>query len=86
MRELDKTLFITCVILGIFGCIMIYSSSYIWAEFKYGNSFKYLINQGVFLIIGIVLMYVFSKINYKFYEKKANIILLVCFLLLVLVR
>lgn len=85
MQRLNKSLFITCIILGVFGCIMIYSSSYIWAEFKYGNSLKYVINQSVFLLLGIICMYTFSKINYKFYEKKANIILLVCFLLLVLV-
>lgn len=85
MKNIDKTLFFTCIILGVFGCIMIYSSSYIWAEYKYGNGLKYFINQGVFLILGIFAMYTFSKINYKIYEKKANIILLVCFLLLVLV-
>lgn len=85
MKTFDKTLFITCIILGIFGCIMIYSSSYIWAEYKFGNSLKYVLNQGVFLILGVIFMYLFSRIDYKIYEKKANIILFVCFLLLVLV-
>lgn len=64
---------------------MIYSSSYIWAEYKYGNAFKYVINQSIFFIIGIIVVNIVSKINYNFYKKKANLILGVCFLLLVLV-
>lgn len=64
---------------------MIYSSSYIWSEYKFGNNYRYVLFQGLFLIIGILLMILFSKINYKIYKKKANIILLVCFLLLLLV-
>ncbi len=64
---------------------MIYSSSYIWAEYKYENAYKYVFSQSIFLIIGIFLMYIASKINYNIYKNKANLILGVCFLLLVLV-
>jgi len=81
----DKILFFATVILATFGLIMIYSSSYIWAEYKFNNPFKYVINQGVFLIVGIVLMNLISRIDYNFYKKKGNIILLGCFILLILV-
>ncbi len=81
----DKLAFITTIILSIFGTIMIYSASYVWAEYKYGNPYKFVINQGIFLIIGIILMIIMSKIDHKIYEKKANIILLGCIVLLVLV-
>ena len=64
---------------------MIYSSSYIWAEYKFNNPYKYLINQSIFLIIGIFLTYIISKIDYNFYKKKSNLIIGLCFLLLVLV-
>lgn len=64
---------------------MIYSSSFVWAEYKYNDPYKYLKAQGIFLILGITIMIFLSKINYKIYEKKANLILLVCFLLLGLV-
>lgn len=64
---------------------MIYSSSYVWAEYKFGNAFKYVINQGIFLLIGIFLMNLISKIDYKIYKKHVNLILFGCFLLLVLV-
>ena len=64
---------------------MIYSSSSIWAAYKFNDSFKYLKNQLMFLIIGLVLMYVTSKIDYMNYKNKANIIFFGCFLLLILV-
>lgn len=64
---------------------MIYSSSYVWASYKFNSPFKYVINQGIFLIIGIALMTIISKIDYKIYKKKTNVILLTSFILLVLV-
>ncbi len=85
MNKFDYKLFISVIILAIFGCIMIYSSSYIWAEYKFNDAFKYFKNQFVFLILGSILMYILSKINYNFYKKKSNLIILLCFVLLVLV-
>lgn len=64
---------------------MIYSSSSVWAEYKFDDAFKYLKHQSIFLIIGIILMITISKIPYTYYLNKANIILLVCFFLLILV-
>ena len=64
---------------------MIYSSSYIWAEYKYNDAFKYVKNQGLFLIIGIILMVIISKIDYKIYMKKSKLILVGCLALLILV-
>lgn len=81
----DKILSLAVILISIFGIVMIYSSSYIWAEYKYGNAFKYVINQSIFFIIGIIIVNIISKIDYNFYKKKANLILGVCFLLLVLV-
>ena len=84
-KKTGKLLFIVMLALSIFGVIMIYSSSSIWAEYKYGNSFKFLINQSIFLIIGLVIVYVLFKIDYHIYKKYANIILFICLSLLVLV-
>ena len=81
----NKYIYFTSITLSLIGAIMIYSSSYIWSEFKYGNPYKYLVQQIIFIIIGIIVMNIISKIDHKFYEKKANMILFICFLLLVLV-
>ncbi len=82
---MKKVLLISIVLLSLFGIVMIYSSSYIWAEYKYGNPYKYVINQSVFACIGFFLMWIVSKIDYHFYDKYSNKILVICIILLVLV-
>ena len=64
---------------------MIYSSSYIWADYKFDDSLKFVKQQGLFTILGLILMNIVSKIDYKIYYKKANLIIGICFFLLVLV-
>lgn len=84
-KTFDISLFIAVIMLVLFGILMIYSSSYIWAEYKYNDPYKYVKAQSLFFIIGIITMIIVSKIPYKEYYNKANIILMICFLLLVLV-
>ena len=84
-KHMDYLLFISVIIISIFGIIMIYSASSIWAEFKYQDAFKYVKQQGLFFLVGIFVMMFASRINLQFLKKKANLILGVCFLLLVLV-
>lgn len=83
--NIDLILLFAVIIISVFGVIMIYSSSSVWAEYKFDDAFKYLKHQSIFLIIGIILMITISKIPYTYYLNKANIILLVCFFLLILV-
>ena len=78
-------LVINIILLMILSLFMIYSASYIWAEYKFDNPFKYVINQGIFVLLGIILLFIVSKINYKIYYDKANLILLICLILLILV-
>ena len=83
--KFDKTLFFTVIILSLFGLIMIYSSSNIWAEYKFNDSFHYLKYQTVFFILGLIIMIFVSKINYPIYYKYSNKLLLVSLILLILV-
>ena len=85
MKKTDKLLIFSIILLMIISLFMIYSASFVWAKYKFNNPFKYVINQGIFSIIGIILVFIISKINHKFYLKKANLILLVCIILLILV-
>ena len=84
-KKIELTLFISVILISLFGVIMIYSSSYIWAEYKYNDPYKYLKNQGLFFLLGIFLMFFISRINYKKYFKYANKILFICITLLILV-
>ena len=85
MKKMDYLLLFSVVILCLFGLMMIYSSSCVWAEYKFNNSYHYVINQFIFFLIGLFIMIIVSKIDYKIYYKYSNMILFICFILLVLV-
>ena len=84
-KKIDKILFFTSIILSLFGIVMIYSASSIWAEYKFNDAFHYLKYQSIFFIVGIIIMLIISKIDYKVYYEKSNLILSICLILLVLV-
>jgi len=85
MKKIDKTLLITVIILSLFGLLMIYSSSSVWALYKFNDPYKYLKSQSIFLLIGYFLIYIISKIPYQIYKQYSNKILLICLILLILV-
>ena len=84
-KKIDKILLITTIILTLFGIIMIYSTSSIWAEYKFNDSFHYLKYQSIFFLISTFIMLFISKIDYKLYYKHSNKILIGCIILLILV-
>ncbi len=84
-KKYDKLLLLVVIIISIFGIIMIYSASSIWAEYKFNDSFKFVKAQCAFFIMSLILVYILSKINPKIYYEKANTILFICFILLILV-
>lgn len=83
--KMDKILFFSVIFLAIFGLLMVYSSSNIWAMYKFNDSFHYLKYQFIFFLVGILIMLLISKVDYHFYYKYSNTILLVSFILLILV-
>lgn len=85
MKKIDKYILISVIILSLFGLLMIYSSSTIWAEYKFNDPYKFLKTQGIFLIIGYILIYIISNIPYQTYLKYSNTILISCIILLILV-
>lgn len=85
MKKVDLILLMSIIIISVFGLVMIYSASYVWAEYKFNNSYKFVMTQGLFLVIGYIIMIITLKVPYTKYLKKANLIFGVCFLLLILV-
>lgn len=84
-KSYDKILFFTVILIGIFGIVMIYSASSIWAQYKFHDTLKFVKSQSIFFLIGIFLCHFISKIDVEFWFKHANKIIFGCFLLLVLV-
>ena len=84
-NSVEVFLLVSVILISLFGLVMIYSASYVWAEYKFNNPFKFVINQGIFFVIGIVFMLIVSRINYDWYYKYSNYLLVGCLVLLVLV-
>ena len=85
LKKYNINLFIGVLLISLFGLLMVYSSSTIWSEYKFDDPYKYLKNQGFFLILGIILMILTSKIDYRKYYEYSNKIFIICFTLIVLV-
>ncbi len=84
-KNINYVLLGSVIILSLFGLLMVYSASNIWAEYKFNDPFKFVKNQGLFFIVGLFLMNVISKINYQYYQKWAKVFLIGCVVLLILV-
>ena len=82
---MNKKILISTLSLNIIGLIMIYSSSSIWAEYKFNDQFRYLKYQTLFMIVGIILIKIISKIDLNFIKKRSNTLIFICLTLLVLV-
>ena len=83
--KFDRLLFFTILLLGIFGIFMIYSSSSIWAEYKFQDAFHYVKYQSIFFLLGVILMIVLSRISPSFYYKYTNTFFFLGVFLLILV-
>ena len=67
-NKVDYILVITVLILLSLGVVMVLSASAPSALSKTGKSYTYFIKQFQFAIIGIVIMFLISKIDYRFYK------------------
>ncbi len=85
--KMDLTFFTLLLILVTVGLIMLFSASYVYADVYKNNSYHFIIKQGLFAIIGIVLMLIASHVNYKFIRKCAVLFYLImaAFLLIMLI-
>ena len=84
-KKYDKLLLLAVIAIIIFGIIMIYSASSIWAEYKYQDPFKFVKAQSAFFLLGLLCIFIISKLDINILYKKANLILLISFILLILV-
>jgi cell division protein FtsW len=78
-------IFLSTIILGIIGIVMIYSASNIWSIYKFNDAFYYARHQLIFFLIGICVILILMKVDYNLYLKKANLIIFISLILLILV-
>ena len=82
---INKKILGTVILIVIIGQVMVYSASNIWAQYKFNDPYFYIKRQFIFGIIGILCMYIVSKINYKIYYKYAGKLVVLSIFLLILV-
>ncbi len=86
IHKIDFILLGSCVFLTLFGLLMIYdASSYISSQDFHGNKYHYILDQGLWSILGFIGLAVFSRFNYKRLSALALPILITAILLLMAV-
>ncbi len=82
LREPDYALIlVTFLLLGI-GLIMVFSASYVIAGEGRGNPYHFLQRQALWIALGLIAMYLLSRINYRSLRRLSLIFLLFSFILL----
>jgi cell division protein FtsW len=64
----DKVLFIATILLVALSVVMVYSASAPVALERYGRASLFLIKQGMWALLGIALLYVVMRIDYRLYR------------------
>lgn len=85
-RYYDYSLLAVIIFLCCFGLIMVYSSSSYAAQLKTGDSLFYLKKQGFALIIGFLVMFAVSKIDYHRFGKLAVLAYFLAIVLMIAVN
>jgi cell division protein FtsW len=66
----DKWLFLATVGLALFGLVMVYSASAITAEKENGTQFYYVLKQGMWTGIGLVVMFIAMQLDYSWLRNR----------------
>ena len=72
-KEIDFIMVLTVLALCIYGIIMLYSSSQIYSVNMYNDDMYLAKKQAAIMVVGIVISFIVSNIDYKIYYKNANL-------------
>lgn len=84
-KSIDFSLLITVLILLAIGITMVFSASAASSYIKYNDSYLYLKSQGLFAIISIFAMWIFSKLDYKVLGRYAVLFVVLSIILLIVI-
>ena len=82
---LDMTMLFLILVLLAVGLVMMFSASYAYAYYYYGNSYYFILRQGMFALVGVVLMLAISTFDYHQLHKLNLPVFAVSVLLLLMV-
>lgn len=75
---------VTLLLLGI-GVVMVYSASAVLADQRYGDPFYYAKRQLMWAALGVVMMFIMVRLDYRRLRPLAKPVLWLCLLMLVIV-
>lgn len=83
---MNKRLLLIVMLLLVFGLVILSSAGIVEGQKKFGSSYYYLNKQLLYGVLpGLLLFFLFSKINYRFWRKVSPLILFASLLLMILV-
>ncbi len=82
--SVDLTFLVMVMLLLVFGLVMMFSASYAQGYYREGNSFHYIVRQLAWAAMGLLAMFVFSRMDYHIWRKLAWILFPIVVILLVL--
>lgn len=84
-KPVDKSIIFLVVLLTCFGFLMIWSASMYNAKLDTGDEFYYVAKQLEYAVVGFILMWIISCVNYKYLREFSGFMMVVIFIMLVLV-
>lgn len=86
LQGFDSWIFSLTIMLVLIGIIMVFSASYVQSGVKHNDPLFFLKKNIVFAIMGFVSMIIVSKIDYKYYKKRAYVLMWINIALLLATR
>lgn len=84
-QGLDKRLLVLVIVFVVIGLIAVADASAPLAIREFSDKFYYVKQQLVWAVIGLILLFITSKIHYRYWEKVANIMFVVNLFLLLII-
>ncbi len=73
-RGFDNNILLLSIVLTCLGVVMVYSASSIMAEKRFADGFFFLKRQGMFALLGFLVMFITMQIDYRHLQKLAVVI------------
>jgi cell division protein FtsW len=65
----DKVLFLATLLLVLASVVMVYSASAAMAEVKFGNPYLFLVKQGMWAALGVAIMAIVMRVDYRVWRQ-----------------
>ena len=80
----DYLILSTIILLSGFGIVMMYSASSVYAMNAFDNYLHFFLRQTRWLIIGAILMFVLSQMNYRYLKEFAYVLIISSWIILIM--